>query len=778
MRKEILLNEGWLFHKGDIRIETPLDKGPIYAQSKTERKKCGPAAVGYLDSPDQYSSPSGVLGRELWERVNLPHDYVIEGEFTKNENNALGFLHYDNAWYRKHFRMPEGCEGKRVTLRFDGISGNSTIYLNGCVMFHNFSAYNTFEIDISEYVLFDKDNVIAVYVDRSEREGWWYQGGGIYRDVYLTVTESVAIDLWGVYAPYKKINDTDWQIYFETTVLNSGYEDAEVTLKSFVTDCDGVEVALAHGQGLVLSRDKNTVRYTTKVHSPLLWDCDNPNLYTISTKLYLNGEEIDENYTRIGFRTVEITVQNGLLLNGKKTFIKGLCAHQDFGLTGIAVPENVARYKVSLMKEMGANGYRTSHYQQTNAYMDAFDEMGFLVMNETRWFESTEESFRQIESLVKRDRNRPSVIMWSTSNEEPNHVTEVGNRLHKAVSAQIRKFDYTRPITAAEDKTPERSTIYELCDFIGINYNLSIYDKVHEMCPEKPIFASECCATGTSRDWNFDSDTSGRIRDKDVDTNSWFLGREKTWKFLMERPYVFGCYQWAAVEHRGEATWPRVCSVSGALDLFLYKKGAFYQNKSLWTEEPMAHIVPHWNFEGLEGEDILVTVYTNCDELELFLNGVSLGKKEIEKYGHGEWNVPYEKGELSVLGYRSGVKVCEDRRITTGKAMALKLTRDNEFSANGRDLALFTCECVDKYGNIVPDASPFVTFSVSAPARIIGTGSDICDHTKVSLTERQMYMGKIRIAVLPQNGQKEFSLTALADGLGYERLKITFLKEN
>ena len=774
MRNEILLNGGWLFHKGDIKIDTPLDKGPIYAQSKTERKKCGPAAVGYLDSPDQYASPSGVLGRELWERITLPHDYVIEGEFTKNENNTLGFLHYDNAWYRKHFTMPEGTRGKRVTLRFDGIAGNSTVYFNGCLMYHNFSAYNTFEIDITDYVLFDKDNVIAVYVDRSEWEGWWYQGGGIYRDVYLTITEPVAIDLWGVYAPYKKINDTDWQIDFEITVLNSGYEDAEITVESFVLDKEGETVASGDGKCTVLSREKNLVKYKATVHDPLLWDCDNPNLYGVKTYLYINGEKIDENYTRIGFRTVEITVENGLLLNGKKTFIKGVCAHQDFGLTGLAVPDNIARYKVSLMKEMGANGYRTSHYQQTTAYMDAFDEVGFLVMDEARWFESTEESFRQIESLVKRDRNRPSVIMWSTSNEEPNHVTEVGNRLHKAVSAHIRKFDYTRPITAAEDKTPERSTIYDLCDFIGINYNLSIYDKVHEMCPEKPIFASECCATGTSRDWNFDTDTNGRIRDKDVDTNNWFLGREKTFKFLMERPYVFGMYQWAAVEHRGEATWPRVCSVSGALDLFLYKKGAFYQNKSHWTDEPMVHIVPHWNFEGLEGEEILVTVYTNCDELELFLNGKSFGKKAIEKYGHGEWNVPYEKGELLVCGYRDGKVVSEDKRVTTGNAVALKLSRDNDFLPNGRDIALFTCECVDKDGNVVPDAAPFVKFSVSVPARIVGTGSDNCDHTKVTLAERQMYMGKIRIAVLPQKDQKEISLTALSDGLGCGRLKITF----
>lgn len=659
--------------------------------------------------------------------------------------------------------MPEGCENKRVLLRFDGIAGKSTVYLNGCLMYHNFSSYNTFEIDISDYVYYDKENVIAVYVNTEGFEGWWYQGGGIYRDVHLTVTEPVAIDLWGVYAPYKKLDDNRWQINFETTVVNTDYENKKVTLESRVIGADGSVLAVGTGEGTVGLRDKGVIKYSTEVNNPLLWDCDNPNLYTVKTVLKLNGEETDENVTRIGFRTVEITAEKGLLLNGKPTFINGVCAHQDFGLTGLAVPENIAKYKVSLMKEMGANGYRTSHYQQTESYMDAFDEQGFLVMDEARWFESTKEAMEQLCSLIKRDRNRPSVIMWSTSNEEPLHIDDIGRRLHKAIAAQIRKLDYTRPITAAEDKTPDKSTIYDECDVVGINYNLGIYDTVHKMHPNKPIFASECCATGTTRDWNFDTDTNGRIRDKDRDTNSWFRGREETYKFLRERPYVFGCYQWAAVEHRGEAAWPRVCSASGALDLFLQKKGAFYQNKSHWTEKPMAHIVSHWNFKGLEGTEIPVTVYTNCEELELFLNGISLGRKQIEKYGHGEWSVKYAAGTLEVKGFNGGKEVCGDKRVTTGRPSALKLTKDNDFTANGNDIALFTCDCVDENGLTVPDAAEYVRFSVSAPAKIIGTGSDNCDHNNVANTERKMYMGKIRIAIKLQKGQESLTLTAVSD---------------
>ena len=765
MRQELLLNDEWYFHRGDIKVETPFWKGPVYSQSKTERKQSGPAAYHYEDRPDQYLNASGVLNHEKWECVMVPHDYIVDQDIDANENNALGYLHYDNAWYRKHFRMPEGLHDKRVTLRFDGIAGTSVVYLNGSVMYHNYSRYNTFEIDISDYVFYDKENVIAVYVNTEEFEGWWYQGGGIYRDVHLTITERVAIDLWGVYAPARKLDDSNWMIDFETTIVNDFYEPVDVDVKSILLDYNGKEVAEAATTGRIALREKGTLLYCMPVENPKLWDCENPTLYTVKTVLVQGGTEIDCYETRIGFRTVEISVETGLLLNGKKTFINGVCAHQDYGITGLAVPDNVARYKMQLIKEMGANGYRTSHYQQTESYMDALDEMGFLTMDEARWFESTKEALEQVEVLVKRDRNRPSVIMWSTGNEEPYFVTVQGRNIHKAIAAHIRKFDKTRYITAAQDKNPKNSTIYEECDIVGINYNLNEYDVVHQEHPDKAVFASECCATGTTRDWNFNSDRYSRLRDKDQDANEWFLGRERTRKFLSSKPYVFGSYQWAAVEHRGEASWPAICSKSGALDLFLQKKGAFYQNQSHWLKEPMVHIVPHWNFAGLEGHDILVTVYTNCDELELFLNGASLGRKTIEKYGHGEWNVPYEKGELRVIGYRNGQVVAEQKKETTGKAAALKLTLENEFEANGRDLAIFTCECVDEEGRVVPDASEYVRFSVSNPAVIVGTGSDHCDHNRVGLPERKMYMGKITVAVRVAKGQKYLELLAQSNHL-------------
>lgn len=771
MRKQINLNEGWLFHKGDIKIPRPADKGPTYSQSKTERKLIGPAAYHYHDSPDSYGADREIRS-EGWKYVNIPHDYVIEQDMCESENNAHGFLKYDNAWYRKHFSLDEKAHGKRILLMFEGITGHSTIYINGCLMKHNFSSYNSFSVDISANVYFDRENIIAVYVNTEEFEGWWYQGGGIYRNVTLIITDPVAIDMYGVYAPAKRIEGKQWRVDFETTVLNDTYEDCTVSLVSTIYDSLGNEAASAKAEGEVRLREKTVLKYSADVFDPLLWNTDSPNLYTVKTVLTSKNGMTDESKTRIGFREIELIPQKGFFVNGIKTFIKGVCCHQDFGLTGLAVSDNIARYKIELMKEMGANGFRTTHYQNSVATMDALDELGFLVMDETRWFETSDEAMEQLETLVKRDRNRPSVIFWSTGNEEPLQTSENGRLIHKAMAARIKKLDNTRFITAAESHSPDKSTIYDDCDVLGINYNLELYDSIHQQYPDKMLFASECCATGTIRDWNLPGNLNGKIIDKDHDTNNWFRGRENTWKFLNERPYIIGAYQWAAVEHRGEAEWPVVCSKSGAIDLFLQKKGAFYQNQSHWTDKPMAHIVPHWNFKGLEGEPIVVTVYTNCDELELFLNGKSLGRKSVEKYGHGEWNVDYIPGTLLVNGYLNGKLAASDERKTSKHADRLILHADNKFTANGADIALFTCECVDEDGLPVPNAAEYVKFSVSAPARLVGTGSANDDHNKVTLAERQMYMGKITVAVRPAKGQKMLELYAESDRCGITKITV------
>ena len=400
--------------------------------------------------------------------------------------------------------------------------------------------------------------------------------------------------------------------------------------------------------------------------------------------------------------------------------------------------------------------------------MDALDEMGFIVMAETRWFESTKEGIEQLEMLIKRDRNRPSVFFWSVGNEEPKFITESGRRISRKLIERIRQLDNSRLIISAVSNDPDVATVYADLDVIGINYNHSKYDIIHKAYPEKMILASECCATGTTRGWYYDDDPQRAYANAiDKDTNAWFIGREHMWKFFRENPWIVGGYQWIAFEHRGECIWPRLCSISGAIDLFLQKKDAFYQNQSLFiSDRPVIHLLPHWNFEGLEGEAIRVVAYTNCHEAELFVNGRSLGRQAIDQPGHAEWMVPYEKGSIRVVGYNDGNAVIEDTRTTTKQPVRLMLKLENEIrEANGRDIAVVSCYCVDEDGLEVPDATPYVKFISNSLGKIVGTGSDIADHTSVKEPNRRMRAGRATAAVLVGKKAGTLKLYAEAEGL-------------
>ena len=766
MREKILFDDNWLFHKGDINIDFPTDKAPTYVQSKTERKHWGPASR-YYDCGSEVFKRVGLICTDKWENVNLPHDYIILQEPNKDENKALGFFKYENAWYRKKFILTEDDLEKRLTIFFEGVATHATIYVNGCLMKHNFCGYNSFEVNISD-VAEVGENTLAVYVETHDHEGWWYEGGGIYRHVWLTKTEKVAVDLWGVYVRPEKIDSDKWQVTIETEVFNDKFEDVSAEIVHSVYDQDDKPVSNVGGNLDILLRDKNTSVCKTIVENPELWDIDRPYLYTVVTEIKVDGEILDTYKTRFGFRTFELNKDTGFWLNGRQVKIKGMCAHQDFGLTGKAVPDNIHRYKIELIKEMGANGFRTSHYPHSEATMDALDELGFIVLDETRWYESSDEGKEQLEMLVKRDRNRPSVFFWSVGNEEYHHRTEVGRRIYKNLAAFVKKLDDTRPVTTAVTNDPETAVVHEEVDFIGVNYYLDRFEKMRENFPDVPVISAECCATPSSRGWYFeDSLEKGKSSAYDKDIAAWCIAREKAWKFICEREWVAGEYQWIAFEHRGEAVWPRLCSISGAIDLFLQKKDAFYQNQSHWIEDrPIVHLLPHWNFAGLEGEIIKVWAYTNCDELELFLNGKSLGKKVIEKYGHGEWEVPYEPGTIRVEALKDGKVVCFEEKTTTGKAVKLNLKLDNKIEiANGKDIAVITCYCTDREGREVPDATPFVNFNSNSLGTIVGTGSDNADHNPVYETSRKMYAGRITVAVKVGNTTGDLKVYANTENL-------------
>ena len=590
--------------------------------------------------------------------------------------------------------------------------------------------------------------MLSVYVNTEEHEGWWYEGGGIYRHVWLNKTDLVSVDLWGAFAKPVCKGDGNWTVELETTVRNDTVELQSFAVRSEIFDADGKLVASLVTDGTAADKDKTVLRGAVDLKDPHLWSPDDPYRYTLRTTVVRGGEDVDTTEDKFGFRTVTIDPERGLFVNGKHYKLKGFCGHADCGLMGKAVPDNIHRYKVQLMKEMGANAYRTSHYPQSEALMEALDANGFLVMDETRWFESTDEGKAQLEMLIKRDRNRPSVIFWSVGNEEYHHTTEEGRRICRSLMALAHKLDDSRFIMTAVDR-PDTATVYDETEVIGINYNQESYERVHQKYPNKGIFSSECCATSTTRGWYFGEDkTRAFLPAWDRDTSRQWLGREKTWKHFAANDWILGGYQWIAFEHRGEAVWPRLCSQSGAIDLFMQKKDAYYHNQALWTDAPMVHLLPHWNFVGLEGMMFTVRAYTNVERVELFLNGESLGAREVEKYGHAEWEVAYTPGELKVVAYRNGEVVAEDMHRTTGAPYRLRLVQDTlDVAANGDDIAILSCLVEDEDGNEVPDAVGEVSFTTQGDCRIYSTGSDITEHDTIFKTDRRMRAGRISVAV-------------------------------
>lgn len=770
MREKISFNKNWRFHKGDVASFLPSNKVVVYYSAKTERELSGPASRNY--SIDDFTN-------EEWSNVDLPHDFVVGEQPERQYNEGLGFVPYDNAWYVKKFKLTEDDRDKRITLYFEGVATHSTVYLNGCLLKRNFTGYTPFEVDITDVLDFDKENTLSVYVNTEHHEGWWYEGGGIYRNVWLIKTEKVSIDLYGVYAAPRITDGGKWIVDTELTLRNDSIDKCSVGVIGEIFDIRGKFVARTEISCDVRAKDKNVINYAFTVENPDLWSPEVPSQYVMRTRLFDNGKEIDSYDIKFGFRTVVADAKKGLFINGKHYKIQGVCGHADCGLMGKAVPDNIHRYKVELIKEMGANGYRTTHYPQAEALMDALDANGFIVMNEVRWFESTEDGVEQLKTLVKRDRNRPGVVFWSIGNEEPHHVTEVGRRISQRLLSEVRRLDKTRYVMTAINITPENATVCDELDVIGVNYCWDAYSAVHEKYPDKPVISSENCATGTTRGWYFDNEASKAfISAYDHDTNEMYKSREYTWKFISERDWMLGGYQWIAFEHRGEAMWPRLCSQSGAIDLFLQKKDAFYQNMSHWTEKPMVHILPHWNFKGLEGEPITVFAYTNTSAVELFVNGKSFGKKNIERFGHGEWSVPYEYGKIEAVAYDGEKIVARDLRVTSGRAIALRLNLDTEnISANGEDIAIFSCFAVDEDGNEVYDAEPFVRFSSNEFGTIYSTGSDITDHTSIFLSERKMRAGRISVAVKLSDKEGKLKIYAHSDGLESAVIYVNLRKE-
>lgn len=531
MREKIDFDCEWLFHRGESKDEfAPAYKGICYMGAKTERMRRGPASRFYNDDPDCYAADRE-YPLEKWKRVTLPHDYLAGDVPEEKYNPALGFVKSDGAWYRKHFTLPKSDDGKRITLFFEGVATNCTVYLNGCLITRSFSGYTPFEADITDYVLFDEDNVLAVKIEPYEPEGWWYEGAGIYRHVTLIKTDRLCVDLYGIHAKTRLAGEK-WQTSAAITVRNDYAGDKIARVECEIIDKNGTVVAKAGKSKKIAAYSISEIECDFPLLSPSLWSPDNPVRYTMKTSVFSGKKQTDCDCVKFGYRSIKMTTENGLSINGKHYPINGACTHADCGLFGKAVPDNVQKYKIDLIKQMGANAYRTSHYPHADCVMEALDKNGFIVMDEARRFESAEESKKQLETLIKRDRNRPSVIFWSIGNEEQYFHTEQGRKICKKLISLVKSLDDSRLITLACDKV-DREKVLDLVDVIGINYSFDLIDAVHAKYPDKPMFMSECVASGTKRGWYEEIDDKKAARPAwDNDTGNYFaIASKRTLSF-------------------------------------------------------------------------------------------------------------------------------------------------------------------------------------------------------------------------------------------------------
>ncbi len=739
-RERRVLDSGWKFHLGnEWGFANGLDKAGTGS---------GPASKSFSDAS--------------WRTVNLPHDWAVELPFDQAADGGHGFkpvgpgfARNDVAWYRRTFDLPESDAGKRIWLEFDGVFRDAEVFVNGWFVGHHESGYSSFRYDITDLANVGGKNVVAVKVDASRFEGWFYEGAGIYRHVWLVKTGPVAIAPDGIFVYSKFKNNVPGkkiEIHIQTQLLDKRStvmeSPAESTLRSgsWLSEPKEkkIEVWVGHEvfdpEGRSIGKLSRSLQIPQpaglELHSvlgsenPILWSPESPKLYKLVTTVSIAGEVVDRQETAFGIRTVGFDVEKGFLLNGKHYELKGTCNHQDHAGVGAALPDALQYFRVAKLKQMGCNAIRTSHNPPTPELLEACDRLGMLIMDENRLLGSDEENLRRWKGQIQRDRNHPSVVIWSIANEEFRvQSTPTGKRVAETMQDLVRRLDPTRPVTYAAPVGNEFQGINSIIEVRGWNYHIGTnnMDAYHAAHPAQPNVGTEQASTVSTRGIYANDKTRGYVSAYDTGAQQWSNTAEKWWSFFAVRPWLSGGFIWTGFDYRGEPTpysWPCVNSHFGLLDTCGFPKDNFYYYQAWWTDQPVLHLLPHWNWPGKEGQDIDVWCYSNCREVELFLNGRSLGRKMMEPNSHLAWTVKYEPGTLSARGYTDGKAIAETRVETTGEPAAVQLTPDRAaINADGEDASVFTVSVADAQGRIVPVATNLIHFELSGPGKIIGVGN-------------------------------------------------------
>ena len=753
------LDRGWRFALGDIGAERRNSHADSYGTCKAGAVP-GPGGKNWDDSD--------------WRELDLPHDYFAESDFSPDNLLSHGYRTRNNAWYRKTFLLDPALAGRQLLVCFEGTAVNAEFYFNGSLMARSFSAYTETVFDITDRAYFDgRPNVLAVRINGFETEGWWYEGAGIYRHVRLYAKNPVHIAHNGIFGKpvLNPGTKNSWTVEVKTEVENSGYESADAVVRAELFDAESV-IASAFCPVACPGDSVAEAALKLKVSRPRRWDVDAPNLYTLRVTTEQGGAPVDRADVRIGFRTFSVDPDKGFFLNGRPLKIKGTCNHQDHAGVGVAVPDSVQYYRVKRLKDLGTNAYRCSHNLPAKEILDACDELGLIVMDENRRFEAREEVLAYLDIMVKRDRNHPSVVFWSLFNEEPLQNTAEGAAIYRRMKSRVLKLDDSRLITGAINGSMEGAGLE--MDVTGINYNIYNVEAMHALHPDRPVIGSENnSAVSTRGCYRSDREGAHLLACYDEENVPWGQSIKETWDFTRKHDYFSGIFIWTGFDYRGEPTpfeWPSVSSSFGIMDTCGFPKDSFYFNRACFTDEPMIHILPHWNHE--KGEVVRVMAATNCEEAELFLGNESLGRKPADVCKPPEWQVPFKAGRLTAKGYRRGKCVARDTVRTAGKPAALRLTPfRSSVRDDGADTAVVNVAVVDRYGTVVPYADTLIRFTVVGDGFVRGVGNgDPNSHESDVLPERHAYHGLCQVLVTSKTGADAVALRAEADGLPMEEL--------
>lgn len=747
-----------------------------------------------------------------WRKLDLPHDWSVEGRFEADHPTGApgGYLPAGIGWYRKGFNLPKDLKDRRIFIEFDGVYMNGEVWINGHHLGKRPYGYLGFEYDLTPHLIIGGRNVIAVRVDDEKQpSGRWYTGTGIYRNVWLKHTDPVHVAQWGTYVTTPEITADAATVAIETTLRNHHEASKAVVVKQTILDADGKTVATDETTHDAPANGETTVKQSMQLANPKLWSPAEPNLYRVQTSIVLDGKAVDFYESPLGVRTLRFDRELGFFLNGEPIVMRGMCNHQDLGPLGTALWEQALKRRMVMLKEMGCNALRTAHYPHSPEFMRMADEMGFLVINETfdEWrqgwaFEDgvlvssgtprgkavhgynkyfNEWAERDLVDHLKRDRNHPSVILWSIGNEvaeaQKNGETETVQILRDIV----RKVDPTRPVTAGINhiRTANETGFLDHLDIVGYNGgggSCFLYEADHKRFANRIIYASEGPHSRQTRgeyrtttDYRERDHAPANLAEVEVfpETDAYYdssydncavrINARESWYLTSKFPFVLGEFRWTGFDYIGESGgWPRVLGNFGIIDLVNFPKDTYHFYRSVWADEPMVHMLPHWTWPGKDDIEIPVHAYTTGDEAELFLNGKSLGTRKFteETPYHLAWMVPYAPGELKIIARKNGREIATSVQRTAGAPAQLAVEADQtELDPNLRDLSYITLRIEDAEGNFDPKGERWVTLNVRGPARILGVhNGDPMSHHPFKADTVRTFNGLARVILAATSG--------------------------